>query len=97
MQHTMQSTADTSKNLRLSERSEIDCTVTEGHTHYNGRQFYIEFGPKYRSNERTDPECTKLAEIPELENQDIGNEKIRKEASVKSRNVHVETPRCVVC
>ena len=56
--------------------------MTEGHTHYNRRQFYIVFGLKYRSNERTDPERIKLAKIPELDNQEIRNEKIRKEGLV---------------
>jgi hypothetical protein len=36
-------------------------------------------GLKYKSNERTDPERIKLAKIPELGDQEVGNEKIRKE------------------
>lgn len=56
--------------------------MTKGHTHYNRRQSYIVFGLKYRSNERREPERIKLAKIPELDNQEIRNENIRKEASV---------------
>jgi hypothetical protein len=56
--------------------------VTEGHTHYNGRQFYIVLRLKYRSNEQTDPERIKLAKIPEVDDQEVGNAKIRKKVSL---------------
>jgi hypothetical protein len=39
-------------------------------------------GLKYTSNEQTQTERIKLARIPELDNEEAGNEKIQKDASV---------------